>query len=66
MFWGVGIRWILENYIMLSVAYGIKMFALNFETVSHALTSVITISIIVLMLAIPILTKRFFPKIFWK
>ena len=59
MFWGVVIRYILENFIMLSVAYMIKLYALSFETITQALTSVFTVGVVILLIAIPLVTTHF-------
>ena len=62
MFYGVAIRYILENYIMLSIAYAIKMYALSIDSISETLTSAFSIAVVLMLLAMPLLTRAFLYK----
>ena len=64
IFWGVFIRYLLENFISLSVAYTLKMYALDFSSTSASFTSIYSMIVVILLLASPCIVSHFLFKKF--
>ena len=64
IFWGVFIRYLLENFLSFSIAYSLKMYALDFSSTSGSLISIYSMVIVALFFASPFIVSSFLFKKF--
>ena len=58
-FWGVFIRFMLEEYLMLSIANTIKLYDLRTDNFRNGVSSLMAIVSIILLVALPLITRNF-------
>ena len=59
VFWNIIIRQTLEHYLMLSISYTIKLYALSFGIFKETFISLYSVAVILFLITTPLLARKF-------